>query len=91
MVVASINNATPANSWSGDPAISKDGRFVAFVSLADDLVPDYTNNSGPAVLVRDLAGQTTLLVSANWTNQNLNGNGVSSLPALSADGRWIAF
>ena len=51
-----------ANDFSGDPAISADGRFVAFVSVASNLVAGDTNNAWD-VFVRDRMLQVTRRVS----------------------------
>lgn len=62
------------------PAISADGRVVAFLSSAPDLAPGA--GTGPAVFVHDRATGTT---------DRLTAGGPSSAPALSADGRYVAF
>src|SRR5690348_9023637 len=50
-----------ANGGSGTPALSADGRFVAFVSSGSNLVPGDTNGQGD-VFVRDrLTGLTRRL------------------------------
>ena len=72
----------------GRPALSADGRFVAFASLARNLAPG-DRNRGTDVFVRDRLTRRTILVSA--TPQGRPGSGPSSEPALSADGRWVAF
>lgn len=81
---ATPNGATTLSSSS----ISTDGRFIAFASDADNLTPNDTNGCGD-VFVRDLALGTTVLVSAN-TN-GWSGNAVSFDPAISPDGRFVAF
>jgi Tol biopolymer transport system component len=77
-----------AKSGSGSPAISADGRIVAFDSPADDLIT-HDLNGATDVFVRDLNGLTTTLVSAD--NANDEGAGTSRTPALSANGRYVAF
>jgi len=72
----------------GAAAISADGRFVAFVSQASNLTADGV--SGSNVFVRDLKMGTTTLVSVNRSG-NGSGNGSSDGPAISADGRFVAF
>jgi Tol biopolymer transport system component len=52
-----------ANSFSFEPAISADGRFVVFESFASNLVAGDTNNAYD-VFVRDLVAQVTRRVSA---------------------------
>jgi Tol biopolymer transport system component len=78
-----------SNNSAGDPlAISDDGRYVAFASAATDLVPDDTNGSFPDVFVRDMQGGTTL---ASRSSSGVAGDGYSVEPALSGDGRFVAF
>jgi hypothetical protein len=42
--VSVASDGTQGNKWSYQPSISSDGRYVAFVSVADNLVSDDTNN-----------------------------------------------
>ncbi len=73
---------------STEPALSGDGRFVAFSSLSTNLVSGDTNNLSD-VFVRDrLAGSTTR-VSVSSTGQEANG--ACTGPALSGDGRFVSF
>ena len=69
--------------------VSTNGRFVAFYSDADNLVPNDTNGCRD-VFVRDRIAGVNLLASIN-TNGNASGDGISTDPAISADGRYIAF
>ena len=73
---------------SYEPAISADGRFVAFQSEATNLVPGDTN-SAPDVFVRDRKTGRTQRVSVR--SDGAQGNGTSAAPAISADGRFVAF
>lgn len=78
------------NSLSLEPAISADGRFVAFTSFATDLVPAGDTNNSYDIYVRDLQLGVTRLVSANrWATNGGNGN--STAPSISADGRFVSF
>jgi nitrous oxidase accessory protein NosD len=43
--VSTAANGTQGNYWSDHPAMSADGRYVAFASLADNLVARDTNGS----------------------------------------------
>ena len=72
----------------GGPAISADGRFVAFGSCATNLVPGDTNGCSD-VFVRDRQTGTTQRVSVG--PGGAQGNGFSVDPAISADGRFVAF
>ncbi len=74
---------------SFSPVISTNGRYVAFYSTATNLVPGYTNLMGD-VFERDLVGGMTRLVSVSG-NGVTAGNGNSTAPAMSQDGRYIAF
>jgi Tol biopolymer transport system component len=75
-------------SLSDSPAISADGRYVAFVSSADNLVAGDTNGY-PDVFVHDRVTGITERVSVD--SSGLEGNGASGGPSLSADGRYVAF
>jgi Tol biopolymer transport system component len=77
-----------ANAESTLPSLSASGRFVAFESDADDLVAGDTNGAGD-VFVHDLATGATTRVSVDSAGGQADGQ--SSLPALSASGRYVAF
>jgi len=77
-----------ANGASSGPAISADGRFVAFASSATNLVTGDTNGVGD-VFVRDLVAGTTEIVSVSTAGQMANG--ASGGAAISGDGRYVAF
>lgn len=76
------------NEWSGVPSLSADGRVVAFWSEASNLVANDANGFQD-VFVYDLATRQTRLVSRSTTGEA--GNGHSAAPALSPDGRYVAF
>ena len=71
------------------PAISADGRFVAFHSDATNLVAGDTNGLTD-VFVHDLSTGETVRVSVDSLGKEATG-GPSSSPAISADGRFIGF
>lgn len=83
-----MTRITNGNGGSFSPAISADGRFIAFTSLASDLVATDTNNAFD-VFVYDRRTTQTTLVSVATTG--LSGNDDSTNPAISANGRFIAF
>jgi hypothetical protein len=94
--LVSINSAGTAsgNAYSFGPAISADGRYVAFVSYASDLVAGIDTNGTYDVFVRDLTTGTTTLVSVNsaGTASANSSSGVGANgPSISADGRYVAF
>ena len=77
-----------ANESSSSPALSAEGRFVAFASFATNLVPGDTNNNSD-VFVRDRRTGTIRRVSTG--PGGVQGDRGSFNPALSADGRFVAF
>lgn len=88
MLCASVGlGGAPANASSGVPALSRDGRYVAFESDAINLVPACTNGA-THVYVRDLAAQTTVCVSLGPTDP---GDLASGGPAISRDGGVVVF
>ena len=79
----------PGNEGSVYPAISDDGRYIAFASLTSNLVPEDTNGTADA-FVHDRRTRTTTRVSVD--DAGVQGNGETSFrPAISGDGRYIAF
>lgn len=82
-------DGTPANSLSSDPAISGNGRYVAFDSFANNLVPGDTNGDYD-VFLRDRRLHTTTRISVSSTGAQANGRSLSRL-AMSPDGRYVAF
>jgi Tol biopolymer transport system component len=82
------SNGTQATSSSGGPTISADGRWISYSSYAPDLVDDDTNNGHDVFLYdRDTAVTRRISVSSNGTQANA----ACLHPAISADGRWIAY
>jgi Tol biopolymer transport system component len=73
---------------SFDPAISEDGRFVAFASDANNLVPGDTKDQTD-VFVRDRKKGKTVRVSV--ATDGTEADAQSYAPAMSADGRYIVF
>ena len=90
--LASTNSAGTAagNSASGPPIVNADGRYVAFVSFATDLVTTTDNNNNTDVFVRDRQTKTTKLVSSNQSG-TATGNANSGAMVMSADGQFVAF
>lgn len=79
---------------SSKPSISADGRYVAFYSIAPNLVPGDTNFVDD-VFVKDMLTGQTIRVSTDSNGEQGNGGscvyGVCSRPSISADGRYVAF
>jgi Tol biopolymer transport system component len=84
-----------ANGDCARPAISGDGKLVAFESAATNLEkPGVLNkstdtNKARDVFLRDIEGGTTTRISV--TSDGKQGTGESVRPSISSDGRYIAF
>jgi hypothetical protein len=76
------------NSGSYDAAISSDGRFTAFVSLATNLVSGDTNGTWDVFVHDRQSGVTERLSVATDGTQ---GNDQSRYPSISPDGRFVGF
>ncbi len=85
----SVSSAgSEVNGYSGAPSLSADGRFVAFFSLASDLVPD-DDNADFDSFVHDRLSGDTLRVSV--ATDGAEATGGSGSPSISGDGRMVAF
>jgi len=82
------NTGNQGDGWSQRSAISADGRYVAFMSMASNLVPDDTNG-GDDIFVHDRQTGITERVSVDSSGNQ--GNDGSFSPAVSGDGRYVAF
>jgi Tol biopolymer transport system component len=91
--VKRISTDMAGNEADGDsdkPAISADGRFIAFSSDATNLVPDDTNGQVDVFLKDAQTGAISLISTNAAGEQGDEANGFTSL-AISADGRYVAF
>jgi uncharacterized repeat protein (TIGR01451 family) len=93
--VTKLNSKVTVNSngQSVLPHISADGRFVAFLSQASNLVVNDTNNAWDTFLYDRKTGKTSRINVTSTGLQSL-GDAIPSYvarPDLSADGRFIAF
>jgi Tol biopolymer transport system component len=77
-----------ANGGSFAPVVSRDGRVVAFESLATNLVSEDTNRQRD-IFVHDRETGETTRVSVN--SQGVQANSFSQAARLSEDGRYVAF
>ncbi len=82
------DGGVPANGYSQFPVISSNGRYVAFISGATNLVDGDTNNAAD-VFVADLKTSTIRRVSVSEAGVQANGGSYSV--SISADGRYVAF
>ena len=79
------------NDISWWPSISADGRYVAFISGASNLVPGDTNGRWDVFVHDRQTGQTTRVSVASDGRQGNDDSCYQTSPALSADGRYVAF
>ena len=88
-VIVSVGLADEgANGPSFFPSISSNGRYVAFSSLADNLVEGDENKKSD-IFVRDTQENTTIRVSVDSDG---NEAGAASLfPSISSNGRYVSF
>jgi Tol biopolymer transport system component len=86
--VSVSSHEAKANGWSLRPAISHNGRFVAFGSEASNLIRHDTNGDYD-IFIRDRKRGTTRRVSVGPVGRQANGH--STTPATSATGRFVAF
>src|SRR5437867_4098205 len=87
-LTASGAQANGGSGYAFPPSISADGRYVAFESLASNLVAGDTNGRVD-VFLRDRQGGTTERVSV--ATGGAQGDSWSAAPSISADGRRVAF
>jgi Tol biopolymer transport system component len=69
-------------------AVSRDGRYVAFESTANNLVPGDTNGHRD-IFVRDRSNGTTQRASVD--SGGVQGNGNSTRPSITPDGRYVLY
>jgi Tol biopolymer transport system component len=86
--VSARSDGTRPNGSSYDPAISGDGRYVAFVSDATNLAGRDANRA-PDIYLFDAKTRTTELVSRSESGGAANG--ASSHPAISTAGTMVTF
>jgi Ca2+-binding RTX toxin-like protein len=85
----SVDSSGVQGDASSDyPSMSADGRYVAFYSSATNLVTGDTNSTGD-IFVYDRTTGSTTRVSVD--SSGVQGDGSSSKPSISADGRYVAF
>jgi Tol biopolymer transport system component len=90
-LVSHTPDGAPGNAWSGHPDVSEDGRYVVFASHATDLVAGGDANLGGSdIYLFDAADGRVRRISLATSGAQLPW-GQSSTPAISANGRYVAF
>ena len=87
LISASINGGT-GNSWSYEPDITPDGRYVVFSSSASDLVAGDTNASRD-VFIYDRQNDVMEIISVDSSGMQLSA--ISRGGSVTADGNTVVF
>ena len=88
-LVSVAADGSPANGWCGGPAtVSGDGRYVAFLSQATNLVGGLIGSTN-RVFVWDRTTEKTSLASV--ASDGSPADAGASMPAITGDGRYVAF
>ena len=87
-LVSRVPAGALGNAPSGSPAVSGDGRFIAFESAATNLAPGATA-AFSKILLLDLGSGGPVLISQSSTG--IAADAASTKPSISADGNRIAF
>jgi len=95
-LISRDNNAsvvTEGNGVSNASTMSADGRYVAFVSQATNLLaPGAAVPAGQQIYIRDRQLGQSFLASQDNTNTNVEGTGgVSDRPSMNSNGGFVAF
>ena len=89
-LVSVSTNGGLGNGGSYSPVMTPDGRYVAFVSEASNLVPGDTNGI-PDIFVRDTQAGTTTLASPGARSTGSAADSKSAAPGITPDGRYVVF
>jgi Ca2+-binding RTX toxin-like protein len=87
-LISTSASGEEGDSWSSAPVFAPDGKKVAFVSAASNLVPGDTNESAD-IFIADLSTGAITRVSTSASGEQ--GNGPSADLVFSPDGEWVAF
>ena len=85
-----VNVGPKGVAGNGDchkPSVSSDGKLIAFASRGSNLVKG--GSKGSQIFVRSLKTRKNTIVSLSSSGKA--GNGLSSHPVISGDGRFVAF
>src|SRR5215213_1500859 len=86
--VSVASGGTQANGSSWNPAMSSDGRYIAFDSSSNNLIPVDTNGAEDVFVHDRLTGVTERVSMASDGSQ---ANSHSWCSGMSADGRFVLF
>jgi Tol biopolymer transport system component len=86
--LASTASGSSGNGYSDNPSLTADGRYTAYASDANNLVLSDTNGVRDVFIFDNL---TSTVRRLNRSQQGAEANGASNTPALSGNGRYVAF
>ncbi len=86
--VSVSSGGVEGNNGSGAPAMSPDGRYTVFESVASNLVAGDTNGVSDVFLHDRLTGETR---RASVASDGSEGTGASTRPDVTEDGRYVSF
>ena len=90
-LISTAADGGPSDSGAVDPSMTPDGRYIAFSAFSDDIAPG-DDNHNQDIVVRDTVTGTTRIASvASDGSQQVGAGNPSAQPAISADGRFVAF
>ena len=98
-LISQSNAGQSGNNTSETQAVSTGGRYVAFASGATNLIPNDTNAGNLDLYLRDTCVSATDACTPTTDEEDISTSGVQaagqldveSNPALSSDGRFLAF
>jgi hypothetical protein len=82
-------NGDEANGQALVTDISDDGRYVAFETGADNLVPGEPSNAFLDIYVKDMDDGSVAKISQSTLG--VDGNAASRIPEITGDGRFVVF
>ncbi len=89
---AATSATTAANGSSSSADISADGRFIAIVSKATNIISGQTDtNALFDVFLYDRSANSSILISRSAGLETTTGNDNSNAATMSADGTFVAF
>jgi Tol biopolymer transport system component len=89
-LIGRSDRGEPADRAGFEPALSDNGRFVAFTSYATNLAAE-DNDPRADVFVKDLHSGAVTLVSGALGSSSKSPRGEGGFPSISADGSRVAF
>lgn len=87
-----VSNSVEPNGISSFPSLSQDGRYIAFLSTASNLVKEDSNDTDDIFVFDRISGKTTLVSVQGTckdvvTTEDFN----TGPPSISSDGKTVAF